>query len=243
NFLEYRDVVESFSHENTKRRKTEVTTKGGKVDKKLVRDMEKLNLEDIKPEDWEMPDEDLGEALDDMDVDEDVKNIVMLKINKAASTQASTSQSTSGSDDESDQKKKKKLKLKILKKAKKDTKSKTSKSSSSKSGDLKDLEKTSQLGDSDGKPEFKQKIASFETAMSRDMDYFKDLSSTDATEKMLIDGARDALQKAASELGKAKKSLKMESVKSALLLSFEALKKSKAAKAYCKGGSAKRKSS
>ena len=201
NFLQYRDVVESFSHQNTKRRKTEVTTKGAKVDKKLMRGMEKLQIEDVKAEDWEMPDEDLGDALEEMDVGDDVKNIVLQKINKAASTQASTSQSTSGSDDESDQKKKKKLKLKMLKKDKKEKKPNASKSSSSKSAEMKALEKTSQLGDSDGKPEFKQKIASFQTAMSRDIDHFKDLSSTDATEKLLIDGARRSWARLRSRSG------------------------------------------
>lgn len=240
--MEYRDIVESFSHENTKRRKTEVTTKGGKVDKKLMRDMENLAIEDVTAEDWKMDDGSLEEALGTMNLDKAVKDIVLKKISKGqgSSTQGSASESSS-SEDESDKKKKKSDKKQLLKKEKKTKANKKTKSSSSRSTrGLDDLEKTSQLADSDGKPEFKNKMATFENAMTKDLDYFKDLSSSDSSEQLFIDGARQALEKALKSLAQAKKSLKMEEVKTALTASYDALKKSKAAKTFCQ--SSKRKS-
>ena len=240
--MEYRDIVESFSHENTKRRKTEVTTKGGKVDKKLMRDMENLAIEDVTAEDWKMDDGSLEEALGTMNLDKAVKDIVLKKISKGqgSSTQGSASESSS-SEDESDKKKKKSDKKQLLKKEKKTKANKKTKSSSSRSTrGLDDLEKTSQLADSDGKPEFKNKMATFENAMTKDLDYFKDLSSSDSSEQLFIDGARKALEKALKSLAQAKKSLKMEEVKTALTASYDALKKSKAAKTFCQ--SSKRKS-
>ena len=240
--MEYRDIVESFSHENTKRRKTEVTTKGGKVDKKLMRDMENLAIEDVTAEDWKMDDGSLEEALGTMNLDKAVKDIVLKKISKGqgSSTQGSASESSS-SEDESDKKKKKCDKKQLLKKEKKTKANKKTKSSSSRSTrGLDDLEKTSQLADSDGKPEFKNKMATFENAMTKDLDYFKDLSSSDSSEQLFIDGARQALEKALKSLAQAKKSLKMEEVKTALTASYDALKKSKAAKTFCQ--SSKRKS-
>ena len=75
--------MESFSHENTKRRKTEVTTKGGKVDRKMMRDMENLAIEDVTVEDWKMDDGSLEEALGTMNLDKAVKDIVWEKISKA----------------------------------------------------------------------------------------------------------------------------------------------------------------
>ena len=239
--MEYRDIVESFSHENTKRRKTEVTTKGGKVDKKLMRDMENLAIEDVTAEDWKMDDGSLEEALGTMNLDKAVKDIVLKKISKGqgSSTQGSASESSS-SEDESD-KKKKSDKKQLLKKEKKTKANKKTKSSSSRSTrGLDDLEKTSQLADSDGKPEFKNKMATFENAMTKDLDYFKDLSSSDSSEQLFIDGARQALEQALKSLAQAKKSLKMEEVKTALTASYDALKKSKAAKTFCQ--SSKRKS-
>lgn len=239
--MEYRDIVESFSHENTKRRKTELTTKGGKVDKKLMRDMENLAIEDVTAEDWKMDDGSLEEALGTMNLDKAVKDIVLKKISKGqgSSTQGSASESSS-SEDESD-KKKKCDKKQLLKKEKKTKANKKTKSSSSRSTrGLDDLEKTSQLADSDGKPEFKNKMATFENAMTKDLDYFKDLSSSDSSEQLFIDGARQALEKALKSLAQAKKSLKMEEVKTALTASYDALKKSKAAKTFCQ--SSKRKS-
>lgn len=239
--MEYRDIVESFSHENTKRRKTELTTKGGKVDKKLMRDMENLAIEDVTAEDWKMDDGSLEEALGTMNLDKAVKDIVWKKISKGqgSSTQGSASESSS-SEDESD-KKKKSDKKQLLKKEKKTKANKKTKSSSSRSTrGLDDLEKTSQLADSDGKPEFKNKMATFENAMTKDLDYFKDLSSSDSSEQLFIDGARQALEKALKSLAQAKKSLKMEEVKTALTASYDALKKSKAAKTFCQ--SSKRKS-
>ena len=239
--MEYRDIVESFSHENTKRRKTELTTKGGKVDKKLMRDMENLAIEDVTAEDWKMDDGSLEEALGTMNLDKAVKDIVLKKISKGqgSSTQGSASESSS-SEDESD-KKKKSDKKQLLKKEKKTKANKKTKSSSSRSTrGLDDLEKTSQLADSDGKPEFKNKMATFENAMTKDLDYFKDLSSSDSSEQLFIDGARQALEKALKSLAQAKKSLKMEEVKTALTASYDALKKSKAAKTFCQ--SSKRKS-
>ena len=240
--MEYRDIVESFSHENTKRRKTELTTKGGKVDKKLMRDMENLAIEDVTAEDWKMDDGSLEEALGTMNLDKAVKDIVLKKISKGrgSSTQGSASESSS-SEDESDKKKKKSDKKQLLKKEKKTKANKKTKSSSSRSTrGLDDLEKTSQLADSDGKPEFKNKMATFENAMTKDLDYFKDLSSSDSSEQLFIDGARQALEKALKSLAQAKKSLKMEEVKTALTASYDALKKSKAAKTFCQ--SSKRKS-
>lgn len=240
--MEYRDIVESFSHENTKRRKTELTTKGGKVDKKLMRDMENLAIEDVTAEDWKMDDGSLEEALGTMNLDKAVKDIVLKKISKGqgSSTQGSASESSS-SEDESDKKKKKSDKKQLLKKEKKTKANKKTKSSSSRSTrGLDDLEKTSQLADSDGKPEFKNKMATFENAMTKDLDYFKDLSSSDSSEQLFIDGARKALEKALKSLAQAKKSLKMEEVKTALTASYDALKKSKAAKTFCQ--SSKRKS-
>lgn len=234
--------MESFSHENTKRRKTEVTTKGGKVDKKLMRDMENLAIEDVTAEDWKMDDGSLEEALGTMNLDKAVKDIVLKKISKGqgSSTQGSASESSS-SEDESDKKKKKSDKKQLLKKEKKTKANKKTKSSSSRSTrGLDDLEKTSQLADSDGKPEFKNKMATFENAMTKDLDYFKDLSSSDSSEQLFIDGARKALEKALKSLAQAKKSLKMEEVKTALTASYDALKKSKAAKTFCQ--SSKRKS-
>lgn len=239
--MEYRDIVESFSHENTKRRKTELTTKGGKVDKKLMRDMENLAIEDVTAEDWKMDDGSLEEALGTMNLDKAVKDIVLKKISKGqgSSTQGSASESSS-SEDESD-KKKKSDKKQLLKKEKKTKANKKTKSSSSRSTrGLDDLEKTSQLADSDGKPEFKNKMATFENAMTKDLDYFKDLSSSDSSEQLFIDGARQALEKALKSLAQAKKSLKMEEVKTAFTASYDALKKSKAAKTFCQ--SSKRKS-
>ena len=132
--------MESFSHENTKRRKTEVTTKGGKVDRKMMRDMENLAIEDVTAEDWKMDDGSLEEALGTMNLDKAVKDIVWKKISKGqgSSTQGSASESSS-SEDESDQKKKKQL----LKKEKKTKANKKTKSSSSRSTrGLDDLEKT-----------------------------------------------------------------------------------------------------
>ena len=132
--------MESFSHENTKRRKTEVTTKGGKVDRKMMRDMENLAIEDVTVEDWKMDDGSLEEALGTMNLDKAVKDIVWEKISKGqgSSTQGSASESSS-SEDESDQKKKKQL----LKKEKKTKANKKTKSSSSRSTrGLDDLEKT-----------------------------------------------------------------------------------------------------
>ena len=240
--MEYRDIVESFSHENTKRRKTELTTKGGKVDKKLMRDMENLAIEDVTAEDWKMDDGSLEEALGTMNLDKAVKDIVLKKISKGqgSSTQGSASESSS-SEDESDKKKTKSDKKQLLKKEKKTKANKKTKSSSSRSTrGLDDLEKTSQLADSDGKPEFKNKMATFENAMTKDLDYFKDLSSSDPSEQLFIDGARKALEKALKSLAQAKKSLKMEEVKTALTASYDALKKSKAAKTFCQ--SSKRKS-
>ena len=240
--MEYRDIVESFSHENTKRRKTELTTKGGKVDKKLMRDMENLAIEDVTAEDWKMDDGSLEEALGTMNLDKAVKDIVLKKISKGqgSSTQGSASESSS-SEDESDKKKKKSDKKQLLKKEKKTKANKKTKSSSSRSTrGLDDLEKTSQLADSDGKPEFKNMMATFENAMTKDLDYFKDLSSSDSSEQLFIDGARQALEKALKSLAQAKKSLKMEEVKTALTASYDALKKSKAAKTFCQ--SSKRKS-
>ena len=240
--MEYRDIVESFSRENTKRRKTEVTTKGGKVDRKMMRDMENLAIEDVTAEDWKMDDGSLEEALGTMNLDKAVKDIVLKKISKGqgSSTQGSASESSS-SEDESDKKKKKSDKKQLLKKEKKTKANKKTKSSSSRSTrGLDDLEKTSQLADSDGKPEFKNKMATFENAMTKDLDYFKDLSSSDSSEQLFIDGARQALEKALKSLAQAKKSLKMEEVKTALTASYDALKKSKAAKTFCQ--SSKRKS-
>ena len=243
--MEYRDIVESFSHENTKRRKTELTTKGGKVDKKLMRDMENLAIEDVTAEDWKMDDGSLEEALGTMNLDKAVKDIVLKKISKGqgSSTQGSASESSS-SEDESDKKKKKSDKKQLLKKEKNEKKTKANKKTKSSSArstrGLDDLEKTSQLADSDGKPEFKNKMATFENAMTKDLDYFKDLSSSDSSEQLFIDGARQALEKALKSLAQAKKSLKMEEVKTALTASYDALKKSKAAKTFCQ--SSKRKS-
>lgn len=242
--MEYRDIVESFSHENTKRRKTELTTKGGKVDKKLMRDMENLAIEDVTAEDWKMDDGSLEEALGTMNLDKAVKDIVLKKISKGqgSSTQGSASESSS-SEDESDKKKKKSDKKQLLKKEKKTKANKKTKSSSSRSTrGLDDLEKTSQLADSDGKPEFKNKMATFENAMTKDLDYFKDLSSSDSSEQLFIDGARQALEKALKSLAQAKKSLKMEEVKTALTSSYDALKKSKTAKTFCQSSCVKRKS-
>ena len=239
--MEYRDIVESFSHENTKRRKTELTTKGGKVDKKLMRDMENLAIEDVTAEDWKMDDGSLEEALGTMNLDKAVKDIVLKKISKGqgSSTQGSASESSS-SEDESDKKKKKSDKKQLLKKEKKTKANKKTKSSSSRSTrGLDDLEKTSQLADSDGKPEFKNKMATFENAMTKDLDYFKDLSSSDSSEQLFIDGARQALEKALKSLAQAKKSLKMEEVKTALTASYDALKKSKAAKTFCQSSTRK----
>ena len=242
--MEYRDIVESFSHENTKRRKTELTTKGGKVDKKLMRDMENLAIEDVTAEDWKMDDGSLEEALGTMNLDKAVKDIVLKKISKGqgSSTQGSASESSS-SEDESDKKKKKSDKKQLLKKEKKTKANKKTKSSSSRSTrGLDDLEKTSQLADSDGKPEFKNKMATFENAMTKDLDYFKDLSSSDSSEQLFIDGARQALEKALKSLAQAKKSLKMEEVTTALTSSYDALKKSKTAKTFCQSSCVKRKS-
>ena len=241
--MEYRDIVESFSHENTKRRKTELTTKGGKVDKKLMRDMENLAIEDVTAEDWKMDDGSLEEALGTMNLDKAVKDIVLKKISKGqgSSTQGSASESSS-SEDESDKKKKKSDKKQLLKKEKKTKANKKTKSSSSRSTrGLDDLEKTSQLADSDGKPEFKNKMATFENAMTKDLDYFKDLSSSDSSEQLFIDGARQALEKALKSLAQAKKSLKMEEVTTALTSSYDALKKSKTAKTFCQSSCVKRK--
>ena len=213
------------------------------MDKKLMRDMENLAIEDVTAEDWKMDDGSLEEALGTMNLDKAVKDIVLKKISKGqgSSTQGSASESSS-SEDESDKKKKKKSdKKQLLKKEKKTKANKKTKSSSSRSTrGLDDLEKTSQLADSDGKPEFKNKMATFENAMTKDLDYFKDLSSSDSSEQLFIDGARQALEKALKSLAQAKKSLKMEEVKTALTASYDALKKSKAAKTFCQ--SSKRKS-
>ena len=236
--------MESFSHENTKRRKTEVTTKGGKVDKKLMRDMENLAIEDVTAEDWKMDDGSLEEALGTMNLDKAVKDIVWKKISKGqgSSTQGSASESSS-SEDESGKKKKKCDKKQLLKKEKKTKANKKTKSSSSRSTrGLDDLEKTSQLADSDGKPEFKNKMATFENAMTKDLDYSKDLSSSDPSEQLFIDGARKALEKALKSLAQAEKSLKMEEVKTALTSSYDALKKSKTAKTFRQSSCVKRKS-
>ena len=212
------------------------------MDKKLMRDMENLAIEDVTAEDWKMDDGSLEEALGTMNLDKAVKDIVLKKISKGqgSSTQGSASESSS-SEDESDKKKKKSDKKQLLKKEKKTKANKKTKSSSSRSTrGLDDLEKTSQLADSDGKPEFKNKMATFENAMTKDLDYFKDLSSSDSSEQLFIDGARQALEKALKSLAQAKKSLKMEEVKTALTASYDALKKSKAAKTFCQ--SSKRKS-
>lgn len=204
--------------------------------------MENLAIEDVTAEDWKMDDGSLEEALGTMNLDKAVKDIVLKKISKGqgSSTQGSASESSS-SEDESDKKKKKSDKKQLLKKEKKTKANKKTKSSSSRSTrGLDDLEKTSQLADSDGKPEFKNKMATFENAMTKDLDYFKDLSSSDSSEQLFIDGARQALEKALKSLAQAKKSLKMEEVKTALTASYDALKKSKAAKTFCQ--SSKRKS-
>ena len=201
-----------------------------------------MAIEDVTAEDWKMDDGSLEEALGTMNLDKAVKDIVLKKISKGqgSSTQGSASESSS-SEDESDKKKKKSDKKQLLKKEKKTKANKKTKSSSSRSTrGLDDLEKTSQLADSDGKPEFKNKMATFENAMTKDLDYFKDLSSSDSSEQLFIDGARQALEKALKSLAQAKKSLKMEEVKTALTASYDALKKSKAAKTFCQ--SSKRKS-
>ena len=190
-----------------------------------------------------MDDGSLEEALGTMNLDKAVKDIVLKKISKGqgSSTQGSASESSS-SEDESD-KKKKSDKKQLLKKEKKTKANKKTKSSSSRSTrGLDDLEKTSQLADSDGKPEFKNKMATFENAMTKDLDYFKDLSSSDSSEQLFIDGARQALEKALKSLAQAKKSLKMEEVKTALTASYDALKKSKTAKTFCQSSCLKRKS-
>ncbi|CAE7607141.1 unnamed protein product [Symbiodinium sp. CCMP2592] len=218
------EKLESFSHKNTKRRKTEVETKGGKVDKKMLRDMENLAIEDIDADDWKMGEGNLEEALDTMELDKAVKDIVLKKITRATSQQgsASSASDTSSTEDESDKKKKKNKSTRAA---------------------LDDLEKNSQLADTDGKPEFKHKMASFEKAMTTDLEYFKGLSSSDSNEQLFIDGARKALDKAMKGLAQAKKSLKMEDVKTALMASFDALKKSKTAKTFCQSSCVKRKSS
>ena len=210
-----------------------------------MRDMENLAIEDVTAEDWKMDDGSLEEALGTMNLDKAVKDIVWKKISKGqgSSTKGSASESSS-SEDESDKKKKKRSdKKQLLKKEKKTKANKKTKSSSSRSTrGLDDLEKTSQLADSDGKPEFKNKMATFENAMTKDLDYFKDLSSSDSSEQLFIDGARKALEKALKSLAQAKKSLKMEEVKAALTASYDALKKSTTAKTFCQSSCVKRKS-
>ncbi|CAE7357007.1 unnamed protein product [Symbiodinium natans] len=214
NFLEFRHVQESFSHEHVKKRKTQVETEGGKVDKKLLHDMEGLKIEDVTAEDFEMQ-----TALESMEVDEDVKNLILTKIGATEGSSGASSSSSS-----SEKKKKKKLKVKILKKASKDSSTRSSE---------KDWEKTSQLGDADGKPEFKSKIDSFLQEIQKDTDFFKalNLEKADADEKTFVKKTQTSLEGALQTLQKARKTLKLEEVKEALVAGLNALKKSKTAKA------------
>ena len=218
-----------MSTEVAKKRKCEVKVEG-KAEKKMLKGMQELNIGDVNAEDFDMETD-----IEDMDIDKDLKKLVVKKSRKQKSSSA-TEDSESASSSEIAQKKKKVVKLKIFQKKKDKDKEEVKSSKSSKKSDkrLVALEEASQVEDTDAKPQLKKKLELFLAEVKKDIQFWKQQSEKNEADKKPLKPLQK-LTASQKQLEGALKKLKTEKVKVALLAAHQHLQESKAEKSTVSG--------
>ena len=225
-FLEFADVSEIYDHVISKTQESKIDTKGGRVKTKDLRALDGLDVEGLQVSDFDLS----GVDVEKMDLDPDLKSLIMDKQQAGDSSSEHESEEDSNATTLSLPPKDKKTKRKR-------SLSKGGKASSSKTSREDKWEKASEIGSKDGKTEFEKKLLFMKGEIQKDITFFESVM-IDLKGKPMKKDDKKSLQDTVADLQKSlslltatsKGGCKKEDVKKALLASLSALRKSKKAK-------------